>query len=520
MASPDRHIPAQDDLEPGQCIAGYTIEKKIGAGAMAVLYLVTDGDGNPYALKIPLQRYGIDPVSLVAFENELRLAPYLEDFPHACRPKVIHDGDHKYLLLEYIEGVDLWKHMTKNGCLSEDEAISLTKKIVHALSELHQRRIIHLDIKLSNIMVNAAGEIRLIDFGLANHLDLPDLIHESFYEPKGTPCYIAPEQFIGTRDDVRSDIFSLGVMLFEMTTNKLPFDEGYSAWDVISRIKKDFILPKKYNPNLSETFNFVVGSCLHSNPELRFAYMDDLYEMLGMWEGGIPVDSIMGYEKNTISPPRPSENPVSQLLNPAYRALRNLFDFTPDNYQRLKQWAEYRRKNQKEKRYRILVSIMLDQNMQLTTFSKEIIEEAYYLARLQNAVITIISAIECDSGLASEDAKAQQNNILCYKARIAISSLVQASSEAGLAVGINVMVGTPIEVIENCVNYYNADLLVIGARKKPTFHHFMRNNTGSRILTAIKCNTYVVHEGKGIFSRKPAQDNPGMQPDNPQQNVI
>ncbi len=503
MTAPNPPDLSQDLLEPGQYVAGFTIEKKIGEGAMAVLYLVTDKDGNQHSLKMPRQRLGVDPVSLVAFENELRLAPFLEDFPHAYMPKVVHDGDKKYLLMDYIEGVDLWTHLTSNGCLNEDEAVSLLKKIVFALGKLHERRIIHLDIKLSNIMVTTDGEIRLIDFGLANHLDLPDLIHESFYEPKGTPCYIAPEQFIGIRDDIRSDIFSLGVMMFEMTTNKLPFGEGNTTLDVISRIKKDCVLPQKYNPDLSETFNYVVGSCLYANPEMRFTDMDHLYEMLGMWEGEIPVDDIMCFKKKCAGKNR-RKKPVTHLLKPAYRAVRNLFDFTPDNFQRLKQWAEYRRKNQLKRPYRILVAIRLDNNMQITPFSMEIIEEAYHLARLQKTAITIVSAINCDAGMAGGENEAQQNNELCNKARMAIANLIQASARSDIAVGINVQVGSPVEVIENCVNNYDADLLVMGSRKKPSFSHFMKNNSGNRILNAIKCNTFIVHEGKGIINKRPA----------------
>ena len=521
MSAPDQADPSQDELEPGQIVAGFTIQKKIGEGAMAVLYLVTDQEGNQLSLKMPRQRLGVDPVSLVAFENEIRLAPYLEDFAHAHKPRVIHDDDEKYLLMEYIDGVDLWTHLTNNGCLSEDEAISLIKKIVHALAELHKLGIVHLDLKLSNIMVTTDGEIRLIDFGLANHLDLPDLIHESFYEPKGTPCYIAPEQFIGIRDDVRSDIFSLGVMLFEMTTNKLPYSDGNTALDVIKRIKKDFELPKKYNKNLSETFNFVVGTCLYTNPEMRFTDMDHLLEMLGMWEGGIPVDSIMGFGKAKKGATRKTKNPVTKLLKPAYGAIRNMFDFTPDNFQRLKQWAEYRKKNQKERAYRILVAVMLDEKMHLTDLSLEIIEEAYHLARSQNTAISIVTAINNDGGMASGENEVRENNELCNKARHAISTLVEASAKSGLAVGINVQVGSPVEVIENCVENYHADLLVMGSRKKPTFSHFMRNNNGSRILAAINCNTYIVKEGMGIASKRAEQEqgtSEGNQ--NNRQNVI
>ncbi|MDH5179950.1 MAG: bifunctional serine/threonine-protein kinase/universal stress protein [Gammaproteobacteria bacterium] len=502
MSAPIQPVQDQDELAPGQYIAGYTIEKKIGEGAMAVLYLVTDKDGKQFSLKMPRQRLGVDPVSLVAFENELRLAPYLADFPHAYMPRVVEYDQQRLLLMEYIEGVDLWTHLRNHGCLNEDEAISLIKKIVFALLKLHERRILHLDIKLSNIMVTKDSEIRLIDFGLANCLDLPDIIHESFYEPKGTPCYIAPEQFIGVRDDFRSDIFSLGVMLFEMTTNHLPFGEGNTAFDVINRIKKDIVLPKKYNPNLSETFNYVVGTCLHANPEMRFTDMEHLYEMLGMWDGGIEIDTIMGFNKKPAEKKPKKSNPVTSLLKPAYRVVKNLFDFTPDNFQRLKQWAEYRRKTQAKKTYRILVAVMLDEKMQLTPLSQEIIEEAYHLAGLQNSAITIVTALENDTGMAGGEAEAQSNNTLCNKARIAISSLIQASSRTNIPVGLNIQTGSVVEVVENCINYYRADLLIIGKRKKGTFSHFMRNNNGSRILDSATCNTLIVKEGKGIMHRK------------------
>lgn len=503
MLNPNQIISAPEDLEPGDLVAGYRVEKKIGEGAMAILYLVTDKDGHQFSLKMPRQRLGVDPVSLVSFENELRLAPYLADFPHAYMPKVVHEGDKKYLLMDYIEGVDLWTHLSSNGCLSEDEAVSLTKKIVYALAKLHERRIVHLDIKLSNIMATTDGEIRLIDFGLANHLDLPDLIHESFYEPKGTPCYIAPEQFIGIRDDIRSDIFSLGVMLFEMTTNKLPFSDGNTALDVISRIKKGVELPKKYNANLSEVFNFVVGTCLYTNPDMRYEDMWHLYEMLSLWEGEIPVDQVLGFNKDkSQARQKDQKTTVTSLLKPAYRAVQNMFDFSPDDFQCLKQWAEYRRKNQEGTPHRILVAVILDKKMQLTPFSMEIIEEAYYLARLQKTAITIVTAISNDAGMASGDSEAKKNNELCNMARIAISNLIKASANADVAVGINVQVGTAAEVIGNCIENYDADLLIIGARKKQSFSHFMGNNNGSRILAAVKCNTYIVHEGKGIINKK------------------
>ena len=177
-----------------------------------MLFLAHDEQGRQCVRKVPRRTLDTDPVAVVAFENELRLARYLEDFPLAYMPVSQHDGERHYLVMEYIDGTDLWTHLREQGCLNEAQAIALTKKIVYALAELHRRRIVHLDIKLSNVMMTRDGDVRLIDFGLANHLDLPDIIYESFQEPKGSPAYIAPEQFFGVRDEPRSDLFSIGTL--------------------------------------------------------------------------------------------------------------------------------------------------------------------------------------------------------------------------------------------------------------------------------------------------------------------
>ena len=156
--------------------------------------------------------------------------------------------------MDYIPGVDLWTYLKEHGPLSESQAVALARKLAHALRALHQLGIIHLDLKLSNVMLTPDGEVRLVDFGLAYHRSLPDLIYESFQEPKGTPAYIAPEQFSGVRDEPRSDIFSFGTMLFELTTGKLPYPETTSVLGVSRRIGKDALSPRYYQPELSEAF--------------------------------------------------------------------------------------------------------------------------------------------------------------------------------------------------------------------------------------------------------------------------
>lgn len=486
----------QSELEPGSTYDGFVIEKKIGEGGMAILYLAKDDHGQSLVLKIPRQALDVDPVSMVAFENELRLAPYLEDFPLAYMPRVRTNPQSKYLVMDYIEGVDLWTHLRDNGCMTEDEAISLMKKIVYAVNELHKRRIVHLDLKLSNIMITTDGEVRLIDFGLANHIDLPDLIYESFHDPKGTPTYIAPEQFIGVRDEPRSDIFSLGVMLFEMTTNKIPFADGCTELDVINRIRRKITLPSQYKRNLSQTFDFVVGMCLHPNPDIRFHDAEHLLETLGMWEGEIPIDDIMGFRKKNK---KKIKKGPSSLLKPAYRALKNLFDFAPDNFQQIKQWAQVRKNDKDIRPQRILVAIKPDENNANEELNTSLIKEALYLARLYPTNITVLTVVSQDVGMANGEKEMQILNKSCNMAREQVSALLDKIGDREIPVGINARFGNVVDAINTCIDYYDVDLLLIGERKKGKFSQYMNNSTGKKILFEAKCSTYLIKEGKGIY---------------------
>ena len=208
---------------------GLTGEKTIGAGAMANLYLVRDADGVQRIIKVPRQSLKVDPVSLVAFENELRLAPHLKDFPYAYMPQISDQASGQYLVMDYIQGVDLWSHLKEHGPLPDADHRAGEEDRARRGRAASPPDCAPRSHKLSNVMLTPAGEVRLVDFGLANHLDLPDQIFESFRDPKGTPAYIAPEQFLGVRDEPRSDLFSVGVMLFEMTTGKLPFPDAQAC---------------------------------------------------------------------------------------------------------------------------------------------------------------------------------------------------------------------------------------------------------------------------------------------------
>ncbi|UCH52914.1 MAG: protein kinase [Pseudomonadota bacterium] len=480
------------ELVPGTRIDDYTIEKKIGEGGMALLYLAVDAAGHKRVLKIPRGSADADPASLVAFENELRLAPYLKDFPYAHMPVVRESSRGHYLVMDYIEGVDLWTHLRDKGCASEREAIAMAKKIVRALAELHARRIVHLDIKLSNIMISPNGDVRLIDFGIANHLDLPDHIYESFQEPKGTPAYIAPEQFYGVRDEPRSDLFSIGALLFEMTTSRLPYIDAQTALDVVKRIRRTPVSPRRYRPELSEGFESIVLTCLENLPNRRYASMQNLLEALEALESDQRI-----VPTATPSPAKMDEVlPYADHRGVLLRFLRRAPGERVDRLDDLKRWIKEHRQQRAALPYRIVVALdITEDNERVNALNHRILCEAMRFAQMQRSMITALAVLPSqDVGMASGEKEMQIQNAAYQQARARLTDVMRAVGVPQGSYGINVRIGETVDAISGCVSDYAADLLIIGARERSALSRFILGSTAYRVLTTIECPTFVVQE--------------------------
>jgi serine/threonine protein kinase len=479
-------------FEPGSKFDGFTIDKQIGEGGMARLLLALDENGMQCVLKVPRRTLDTDPVAVVAFENELRLARYLEDFSHAYMPVPQSSGVRNYLVMEYIEGTDLWTHLREHGCLNEARAIVLAKKVVHAMAELHRRRIVHLDIKLSNIMITRDDEVRIIDFGLANHLDLPDLIYESFQEPKGSPAYIAPEQFFGVRDEPRSDLFSIGTMLYEMTTSKLPFPDAHSELGVINRIKGTPMSPRHYRPELSEGFATLVLTCLQNVPDRRFANMDALYLELEKIE---PAAEAATATTSAVPAPESASTMSSGrlltwLTDRFWGAARSN---EGDKLDALKAWIT-KHQSQRTQRYRIVAALDIDSDERTTALNREILAQAIRQAGLQPSIITVLTVLsDHNAALASNDRERKELNAAYQEARDAMTRIISDAAKGDLSIGINIRSGEPVDAIACCVTDYEADLLVIGARELRALSRFV-SSTANKVLTTVECQIFVVQE--------------------------
>lgn len=253
----------------GEVLDGFTIGDCVHRGGMATLWSVTHPDiAMPMLMKIPRVSEGEDPAAIVGFEMEQMILPRISG-PHV--PRCFATGDltrQSYVVMERIGGDTLYGRLGELP-LGYDEARVIGGKIATALADLHRQNVIHHDIKPSSVMFRPSGEAVLIDYGLSHHNQLPDLLQEEFRLPYGTAPYMAPERLLGRRDDPRSDLFSLGVMLYFFTTGVRPFGESETLRAMRRRLWRDPVPPRKLRPDYPPWLQEIVLRCLEIEPVWR-----------------------------------------------------------------------------------------------------------------------------------------------------------------------------------------------------------------------------------------------------------
>src|SRR3954451_13717652 len=278
MAKPARTKPS---IEPGAVLDGFTVGELVHRGGMATLWTVTHpGITVPLLMKVPRISEGEDPAAIVSFEMEQMIVPRLAG-RHV--PLCFGYGDfdrQPYIVIERIPGKTLYQRLGDLP-LPYEEAREIVGKIATALADLHRQNVIHHDIKPSSVMFRDSGEAVLIDFGLSHHNQLPDLLQEEFRLPYGTAPYMAPERLLGVRDDPRSDLFSLGVLLYFFTTGERPFGESETLRGMRRRLWRDPHPPRKLKPDYPPWLQEIVLRCLEIEPVCRHPTASQLVFDLG-----------------------------------------------------------------------------------------------------------------------------------------------------------------------------------------------------------------------------------------------
>ncbi|MBV8125690.1 MAG: serine/threonine protein kinase, partial [Paucibacter sp.] len=261
-------------LAAGMELDGFRIEERLHQGGMANLWRVrrigeaTPGEP-PLIMKVPRIKGGEDPASIVGFEVEYMLMPSLKG-PHV--PRYIARGDwtgQAYIVMELIGGDSLRPRLAQSP-LPLEQVADIGHRVALALHDLHEQQVVHLDIKPSNIMFRPDGQAVLIDFGLSRHERLPDLLKEELALPMGTGPYMSPEQIHHIRNDPRSDLFALGVMLYHFATGERPFGQPTSLHGLRRRLFVEPVPPRAIDPDIPPWLQEVILHCLEIKPERRY----------------------------------------------------------------------------------------------------------------------------------------------------------------------------------------------------------------------------------------------------------
>ncbi len=262
-------------LEPGSELDGFTIAECIHSGGMAHIYRVhyADGQRDPgfaMAMKVPRMTAGDGAENIVSFEIECQIMQVLQG-RHV--PRFVAAGDLSrvpYLVMEYITGQTLDHWLAPEAPPTLDQVVALGAAMARAAHALHQQNTVHLDLKPANVLIRADGSAVLLDFGLSCHAHYPDLLAEQLRKAVGSPAWIAPEQVVGVRGDPRSDVFAIGVMLYQLCTGQLPFGEPQTAGGLRQRLWMDPTPPRKLKPLLPAWMQEVVLRCLEPEAAKRY----------------------------------------------------------------------------------------------------------------------------------------------------------------------------------------------------------------------------------------------------------
>ena len=256
-----------DDLQPGSELDGFTLGERLNGGAMSRVFRVTK-PGLDRALVMKLPKLGsAQNESVIAFETEVSIVPALAG-PHVAA--FVAAGDlarTPYLVTEWIEGRSL-ENLLDGPPLGPEDLARVGAALADALHSVHQQEVIHLDFKPGNAILRPDGTAVLIDFGFAHHARVPDLLAEETRYKAGSAPYVSPEQLLGAREDRRSDLFALGVVLYELATGKLPFGEPDT--DVRNRFWLEPVPPAVLAPQMPPWLQEIILRCLETEAERRY----------------------------------------------------------------------------------------------------------------------------------------------------------------------------------------------------------------------------------------------------------
>lgn len=263
----------------------YRIIDKIGVGGMADVYRGEDTLlGRPVAIKILHANFANDDEFVSRFKREAQAAGKLNHPNIVNMYDVGFDQDLHYIIMEYVDGKTLKEYITEKGRLSIDEAVKFTIAIGEGLEHAHAMGIVHCDIKPHNVIITRTGRVKVTDFGIARAMNSTNTVMYT-NSIMGSAHYLSPEQASGKTIDGSTDIYSLGIVLYEMLSGKVPFEGETPIAVALKHVREKVIPPTRYNPSIPPLLESVVLKALSKDPKDRFESISDMMSDLRLSQG-------------------------------------------------------------------------------------------------------------------------------------------------------------------------------------------------------------------------------------------
>jgi serine/threonine-protein kinase len=257
------------EIAPGQTLDQYEILDVIARSGMATIFKARDTvSGRTVVLKVPHLQFEADVVFYKRFQREEEIGLRLD---HPSIVKVLRPvaKSRMYLVQEYVEGDSLRQFLKRHGALAIETAVKITVQIADALEYLHEAGVVHRDLKPENIILTPERGIKIMDFGIAFDAALRKMTWSGLSQTTGTPDYMAPEQVEGQRGDPRTDLYSLGVMLYEMLTGQVPFGNENAMAAMRDKVVRDPEPPRRLRPDIPPGLEKMVLLALARDPQRR-----------------------------------------------------------------------------------------------------------------------------------------------------------------------------------------------------------------------------------------------------------
>ena len=462
--------------EVGDSLDIFILSTKIHDGALATLFLAEDQlSREEVILKIPCGDILNQPIILYHYQNEERVSRLLD---HPGIVRFIHrQRSRQYIIMEKISGQDLRVKVGRDRHLELNDALALMHNLCDVVAYLHEQAIVHLDLKPENIICLEDNKIKLIDFGLASCSSLPDLLALDLQNPQGTPWYIAPEQLLGKRDDPRCDIYSMGMLFYEMLTGQLPWPRSSKVHIARRRLRHDPAPPRYYNPEIPPQIQSIILRAVSRHAADRYSSVSEMQRDLQCWQQ-LPI--------------------TTEGRNNRKASIWSRF-FPGKTIQKTGTKAKRTRLSESKPQ---IIGALID-----SSTSNNMLKEVEKQTLIRSAEVTLVHVIEEES----DDQTTRYGVTVEGEQMMAeLERSVQNLRRFSIDPTIRLIRGEVVDVLQNLARELEAELLVLGtSRKKGSL---LRGASVQRRLEKKKeCSCQVVVAAEEKFS--PAVDLKDMQPD-------